>query len=257
MTTKLIYLFIIIYLCLFHSMIISQDRRIEAGIDEKLGDFLPVESVFTTSDGDSVSLGNIINKPTLLALVYYECPGVCAPLLTELAWVIEKINLIPGEDFQVISLSFDHHEGTTISSKWKKNYFKGMKTTFPEEAWIFLTGDSLNIKKVTDAAGFYFIPNEEDFIHAAALITISPKGKISRYVFGLEYNQFDLKMALLEADAGKTSPTISKMLQFCYSYDPDGRKYTLNVTRIIGSIMLIVVGIFFGFLTLKKKKSQE
>ena len=231
-------------------------EHIEVGIDEKLGAYLPMDEIFVTSDGDSVKLSQVIDKPTLLALVYYECPGLCAPLLTELSWVVGKIDLKAGEDYQVVSLSFDHHETPEIANKWKTDYFKGMKNPIPEKAWTFLTGDSVTIKKLTDIAGFYFKPDEKEFVHAGTLISISPEGKISRYVFGTQFNPFDLKMALLEAKAGKTSPTISKILEFCFSYDPGGRKYTLNVTRIIGSIMLVGVGIFFGVLTLKKKKKN-
>ena len=257
MKNSLTYFIIISYaVILMSSSLIAQDR-VEAGIEEQLGEYLPGNVEFYTSDGDTVRLKDMITKPTLLALVYYECPGLCAPLLSELSWVVSKIDLVPGKDYQVVSLSFDHHESPEIAAKWKRNYFKGMQGDFPEDAWTFLTGDSLAIKKVTDAAGFYFIPDEEQFVHAATLITISPELKISRYVFGLQYNQFDLKMALLEAEAGKTSPTISKMLQFCFSYDPEGRGYTLNITRIIGSIMLITVGIFFGVLTLRKKKKRS
>lgn len=249
------YLLLTVYMILPTANLMGQDQ-IEVGIDEKLGAYLPMDAVFINSDGDSVKLSQVIDKPTLLALVYYECPGLCAPLLTELSWVVGKIDLVPGEDYQVVSLSFDHLETPEIANKWKKNYFKGMKNPIPDDAWTFLTGDSVNVRKLTDIAGFYFKPDEEEFVHAGALISISPEGKISRYVFGTQYNQFDLKMALLEAKAGKTSPTISKLLEFCFSYDPGGRKYTLNVTRIIGSIMLLSVGIFFGVLTLKKKKKN-
>ena len=253
MKYSLKYLLIITYVVFSFQSLYADDKKIEAGIDEKLGAYLPMDAVFQTSDGDTIKLSQVITKPTLLALVYYECPGLCAPLQTELAWVVQKIDLVPGKDFDVVSLSFDHHENSQIAKKWKKNYFAGMKEPIPENAWAFLTGDSVNVRKVTDAAGFYFIPNEKDFVHAATLIAISPDGKISRYIFGLEYNQFDLKMALLEAEAGKTSPTISKILQFCFSYDPSGRKYTLNITRIIGSVMLLAVGIFFAVLTIRKK----
>ncbi|MBN1299659.1 MAG: SCO family protein [Melioribacteraceae bacterium] len=251
---NLSYLFVILYISLFQTFILGQVSDLEVGIDEKLGDYLPPDATFTTSEGDTVALGDLIDTPVLLALVYYECPGICSPLLTELGWVANKVDLIPVKDFKVITLSFDHHETPATSSKWKKNYLDGLNNEFPEDAWVFLTGDSLNIKKVTDAVGFYFRPDRDEFVHAGAVITISPKGKISRYLFGTKFNPFDVKMALLEAQSGKTSPTISKVLQFCFSYDPEGRTYTLNITRIIGSIMLLSIGIFLVVLLIKKKK---
>ncbi len=227
------------------------------GIDEKLGNFLPADAEFVTSTGEKIKLGEAIDKPVILAFVYYECPGICNPLLTELAWVVDKVDLEPNEDFKVISLSFDHEETPEIASNWKNNFLTSIKRDFPPESWLFLTGDSVNIRKVTDAAGFYFKPVGKEFIHAGSLITISPKGKISRYLFGNTFNPFDLKMALIDAQSGKTIPTVAKVLQFCFSYDPEGRGYTLNITRIIGTVMLLAAGIFLLSLLLLSKKRKN
>jgi protein SCO1/2 len=253
MTKQLTYFIAIFYLICFTSFILANEDQIDVGIDEKLGAILPQDAQFVTSEGDTILLGEIIDTPVLLALVYYECPGICAPMLTDLAWVANKVDLKPGADFKVISLSFDHEETPEVAAKWKTNYLESVGNKFPAEDWLFLTGDSVNIKKVTDAAGFYFKPSRDEFVHAGSVITVSPESKISRYLFGTKFNPFDVKMALLDADAGKTQPTISKVLQFCFSYDPEGRNYTLNITRIIGSVMLLGVGVFVVFLIRKKK----
>lgn len=235
--------------------IIVFPKQIEVGIDEKLGDYLPLNLSFNDSEGNEVQLKDVINKPTILALVYYECPNICSPLLTELAWVSGKIDLLPYQDYKILTVSFDHHETSEIAKKWKNNYFASLSENFPDSAWTFLTGDSIAIKKLTDAVGFYFKPVEKEFLHPGAIITVSPKGKISRYVFGLQYNPFDLKMALIDANSGKTNPTVAKVLEFCYSYDPEGRGYTLNITRIFGTIMLLSLGIFLTVLLVKKRKN--
>lgn len=253
--TALTYLIIVSYLVLLPILSLAQDKTIDVGVDEKLGEYLPLDAVFTTSEGDTVALADVIDAPTLLALVYYECPGICSPLQTELGWVASKVDLVPGEDYKILSISFDHEETPAIAAKWKKNYLESLNGKIPEDAWIFLTGDSSNIKKVTDATGFYFKPDKQEFVHAGVVITVSPKAKISRYLFGTTFNPFDVKMALLDAQAGKTNPTISKVLQFCFSYDPEGRSYTLNITRIVGSLMLLGVGIFVLVLVVKKKKN--
>jgi protein SCO1/2 len=238
------------------SNVLSQNR-IEVGIEEKLGSYIPMDLEFITSDGDTIQIGTLLNKPVLLALVYYECPGICSPLLNELSWSIDKVQLEPGEDFRVISLSFDDRETPQIAAKWKKNYLQTIKRPIDQSDWIFLTGKNENIKKLTDAVGFYYKKSSDDqYIHAGAILTISPEGKISRYLFGTSFNPFDVKMALIDAKAGKTNPTIAKVLEFCFSYDPEGRQYTLNLTRIIGSIMLIGVGTFLIVLLRKKKKNE-
>lgn len=237
--------------------VIGKTDHIEVGIDEKLNNYLPKDAVFTTSDGKQVSINDIITKPTILSLVYYECPGICSPLLSELSHTIDKIDLVPGVDYNIVTLSFNDKENYIIAAKWKNTYLKGMNKKIDPNSWIFLTGDSLNIKKLTDAVGFYFKPYDKDYVHAAALIAISPNRKITRYIFGTQYNQFDVKMALIEAKAGRSNPTITKVLEFCYSYNPSGRNYQLNITRIIGVIMLIGLAGFVAFVVLRKKNKGE
>lgn len=247
---------ITINLLISFNLILAQ-KHIEVGIDEQLGSYLPSGVKFVTSDNDTVRLIDIIDKPILLALVYYECPGICSPMLNELTWVIDKMDLEPGADYKIISLSFDHRETPQVAAKWKKNYLHSIKRNFSPKDWIFLTGDSINIHKLTNAVGFYFKPSKDSqYIHPSTVIAISPQGKISRYIFGPTFNPFDMKMALIEAKSGKTSPTVTKVLEFCFSYDPEGRKYTLNITRIIGTIMLLSIGIFISILLLKNKKKK-
>ncbi len=229
----------------------------EIGIDEKLGEYLPLETVFTNSDGEKVILKDVINKPVLLAFVYYECPGICSNTLTELAWVIDRVDLVPGKDFEVVTISIDHDETPQIAKVSKENYFTSLQREFPIDSWKFLVGDSLAVNAVTKTAGYYFKKYGDEYRHPGGLISISPEGKISRYIFGSQYNQFDVKMAMLDAQAGKTSPTVAKMLQFCFSYDPEGRGYTLNITRIIGTIMLLGVFGLVLVLVLKKKKVNK
>ncbi len=233
------------------------EEKVKVGIEEQLGHYIPLNTKFQTSDGKTVLLKNIITKPTILALVYYECPGLCSPMQSELAWTIDKLQLEPGKDFQVISLSFDPHETPEIAAKWKRSYLQTIKRNFDPNDWLFLTGDSSNVKKVTDACGFYYKPAEKDFVHATTLIAVSPEGKICRYLLGIDFNPFDMKMALLEAGSGKTNPTIAKVLKMCYSYDPSGDKYTLNVTRITGAVVLVGAGIFLSVLLFRKKKNKN
>jgi len=252
-TKRKIFYLLIYFLWLIAFSSFAQQKE-KVGIEQKLGNYLPLNLHFINSNGDTVALKNIITKPTLLAIVYYECPGLCAPMQSELAWNVDNIQLEPGKDFQVISISFDHHETPRVATIWKRNYLQMIKRKFSTDDWLFLTGDSLSVAKLTDACGFYFKPAEKQFVHASTVIAISPQGKISRYLFGPDFNPFDLKMALLEAESGKSNPAITKVLQYCFSYDPAGRKYTLDITRIAGTIILIGLGIFVGLLLLKKKK---
>ena len=132
-----------------------------------------------------------------------------------------------------------------------------MKKKISAESWRFLTGDSASIAKITDAIGFRYQKQGEDFIHGAVITAVSPKGQIARYLYGTDFLPLDLKLALTEASEGRTGPTINKLLKLCFSYDPDARKYVLDVTRVAGGgILLILVG-FVLMLTLKKKKNNK
>jgi len=236
----------------------ADTQKQEVGITEKLGNQIPENLSFWDEDGKKVILSDIVDKPTIIAFVYFHCPGICSPLQSGLAEVIDHIQMEPGKDFRVLSISFDHNEQPDKAKKWQKEYLGSMKRKFDKENWKFLTGDSLSVRALTDAAGFYFKPDgKDDFIHSATLIVLTPSGKISRYLLGTEFNPFDLKMAVLEADKEKWSPSISKLIEFCYSYDPDGKKYVLNINKIAGAVIFLSIGIFFTFLVIKGKKNQN
>ena len=141
---------------------------------------------------------------------------------------------------------------------------KLIEKEFPDNAWRFLTGDSASIRTLTDAAGFYFKREGDDFIHSGALIFISEDGKICRYLFpnysdsrGYSILPFDFKMAIAETSQGKATPTIARMLQFCFSYDPEGKTYVLNITRIFGAGILLMAVVFVLFITIKPKKVKQ
>jgi protein SCO1/2 len=229
----------------------------QVGIDEKLGQTIPLDITLIDESGKSVLLKDIINnsKPVILSLVYFRCPGICSPLLSGVADVISKMDLEAGKDYNIITVSFDPTEDYIMAAEKKKNYIKTIKNkTIPPNAWNFFTADSTNIARITDAVGFRYIKQGNDFIHSGVLTMLSPQGKIVRYLYGIDFNPFDMKLALIEASEGKVGSTIAKVLTLCFSYDPDGRKYALNITRIAGGgVILFIVG-FVIFLRLMKKK---
>ncbi|MCX6155963.1 MAG: SCO family protein [Candidatus Kapabacteria bacterium] len=231
----------------------------KVGIEEHLGASIPLDLKFINSAGDTVLLGQLIDKPTLLSFVYFKCSGICGPLSNALADGIAKLKMKAGSDYQVISVCFDPRETTADAAKWKKDYVEVISDKFPQNAWHVLRGDSANVKKLSDAIGFYYKNDGHDgFIHAGSIFAISSTGLISRYLnFDQNYNPFDLKMALLEADQNQSNPTIRTVLQYCFSYDPMGKRYVFNTTRVIAAFMLIAVGGLFTFLLIKGKKDRQ
>jgi len=220
---------------------------VEVGVDEHLGGYVPLDLNFYAESGDTVQLADLMKMPTVLVLVYYTCPGICSPLLNGVAEVLEKMNAEPGKDYEVITISFDTRDKPSVAGKKKVNYLKSFKRPFPDDAWRFLTGDSLSIARITDAVGFRYKRQGNDFTHPGLITVLAPDGKISRYLYGITFLPFDLKMALVEASQGRTGPTISKLLMYCFSYDPAGRKYALNIVHIGGAVILALLAIFVSY----------
>ena len=229
------------------------------GIDEQLGSTIPMNLKFFNSKGDTLLLSQLIDRPVVLSFAYYHCQALCNTLLSGLRDAVDKVKLKPGTDFRVLTISFDQKETSQIASKWKHTYMslEGTSRVLPDDSWYFMTGDSQNIRTLTNAVGYYFVADgHSDFNHPAAIMVLSPRGKITRYLFGTEFSPFDLKMALIEALEGKPMPTISKLLEYCYSYDPESKHYVINFMRIIGAFMLVAVGSFLAVLLIKGRKNK-
>lgn len=230
-------------------------QSLEIGVEEKLNDTIPLDAFLFNIEGDTVYLRDIYDKPTILNFVYYRCPGICSPLMDGLAEVIDKSDLVIGEDYQAITISFDPRESSMLAERKKNNYQNLMeKKEQAEKGWTFYTGDSANIAKLTDAVGFRYKAVGNDFIHSATLVVTSPEGKITRYMNGIYFLPFELKMSVIDANEGKAGPTINKVLQYCYSFDPEGQEYVLNITKITGTLMIFIALIVFLVLILKKRK---
>lgn len=250
----------VLFFLIFSVPIFSQTPEPpDVGVDEKLGEYVPLDIKFYDEYGKTIVLAELVKgKPTIISLVYYRCPGICSPLMSGLGAVLDEIDLETGKDFNTLTISFDPGEDYILAAEKKKNYFATFrKRAVSEDSWRFLTADSINVKKITEAVGFKYIKQDNDFVHSGVLTVISPDGKITRYLYGIDFLPFDVKMALIEASQGKVGTTISKIVKLCYSYDPDGRRYTLNITRVAGASILFVISIFAVALFITKKKKNK
>jgi protein SCO1 len=231
----------------------------ELGIYEHLDEYIPDDLVFVTENYDTVNLLDQIDKPTVIVPVYYECPGLCSPLLEGVAEVISSTTVDIGKDYQVFTISFNPAEKTRLAKEKKENYLKLVKNQHGdlEHGWIFHTGDSANISRLLNSLGYKIKKEGKNWIHPGAIIVLSPDGKITRYLHGTYFLPFDLKMAIVEASHGKSGPTINKMLKFCFSYDASGKKYVFNITKVSGIIILLIALGFFVSLVVKGKKKNK
>ena len=226
------------------------------GIDERLGQFVPLDLTFNEETGDQVTLRQLIHKPTILVLVYLHCPNVCSLLLQNLAEALNKLPAEPGREYAVLSISFDETEKPALALQKKKTYLAMIEKPFPGDAWRFLTGEKENIRKLTDGIGFHFKRVGEDFEHPVSLVILAPDGKIVRYMYGADPLPFDLKLALVEASQGRIGPTIAKVVRFCFSYDPKANKLVFNTLKVTGIVTLLFALSFIVFLIFKGKKQH-
>ena len=231
--------------------------EVEIGIVEKLGETLPLDLKFFNEKNDTVTLGSMINKPTILSFVYFDCPGLCSPLLDGIADVVSKMDLKIGKDFNIITISFNTKDTPEKARQKKLNFVQKIQEK-DRASWFYLTGELANIQKITEAAGFRYKPTGLDFAHPSTIIMISPQGKITRYLYGITFLPFDVKMAVVESQKGLARPTSNKLLDYCFAYDTQSRSYTLQFTRLIGTFILII-GLFFGawLLISEKRKSTK
>jgi protein SCO1/2 len=228
------------------------------GIDQHLGNVLPLsEFTFTDETGKKVVLKDLFDKPVALTLVYLRCPGICTPLLNEEVRVADLSDLVPGRDYRLISVSFDPSETSELAQRKKANLLATMKRhEVPADGWRFLVGDEDNIRRLTQAVGFNYVrdKNGVDFIHAAAVVFISPQGKISRYLTGTQFNPPDWKMAILDASEGNARSFMQSMQKLCYAYDSTKGSYVLAIDRVVLGVTIVVIVLFVLYLVRKKPK---
>ncbi len=231
------------------------------GLEEKIGASIPLDLTFRDEEGQQVTLDHLVDGPTIIAPVYYVCPNVCNFLQADLARVLPDIKRKPGEEYQVISISFDETETPELAAATKEMYFKMMEGEFPAKAWSFLTGDIDAIRQLTDSAGYSFRKmHDGQFLHPVVIFIVDSKGTIVRYLHGTHFLPKDISLALVEASEGRLGTTIQKVVRFCFSYDPENKTYVFNVLRVTGTVVLLTAVIFLAFLILggnKRKKEND
>ena len=236
----------------------------EVGIEEKLGETLPLETILKKSNGESVTLGTLLQqgKPTLMIPVYYECPMLCSLILNGALEGLKGLDWTVGDEFNVITFSFDHTETPELALANKTAYTEQYGRKISDESWYFLTGDSVAVHTLASALGFSFKWDEatQQFAHGAALMTVTPQGVISRYLYGIQFLPLNLKNALGEAAEGKIGTTIDQIVMFCFQYDPSLQSYVphaINIMKLGGVLTMVLLGGLLGILWYREKSNNQ
>lgn len=230
--------------------------ELEVGITEHLDTLINPNITFNNEQGQPVQLKSLINRPTILTLIYYDCPGICPALLTGVREVVDRIDFDLGKDYDIITVSFNDLDKPDQAIEKKKNYLS-KRSRDNAGHWQFLTGDSANIYSLTNNVGYHFQRAGNDFIHPSCIMVLSPEGKITRYLYGTAFLPFDVKMAIVEARKGQSRPTINRVLEYCFSYDPEGRRYTLQVTKISATIIIFFAAVLFIVLIIRSSRKKQ
>ncbi|MGI8639083.1 MAG: SCO family protein [Pyrinomonadaceae bacterium] len=237
------------------------------GIEQKLNGQLPLDAQFKDENGNIIKLGDYFGKgkPVVLALVYYECPMLCNEVLNGLTGSLKGISFDAGKDFDVVAISFDarENEKPDLAKNKKAGYITRYGRTGAENGWHFLSGTQEEIDKVTQAAGFNYEFDEatNQFAHAGGVMVITPEGKLSRYLYGIDYAPKDLKFGIMDSANGKIGNPAEQLYLYCFHYDPSSGKYGLAILRVLRlmavATILGLVGMFFGFWRYNKGKTAD
>lgn len=248
--------FMLLLFLSFPGAILAANDEPTVGIVEHLNDFFPDSAKIISDNGDTIFFKSLVDKPTVVSFVYYRCPGICTPLMDGIAELINNSKLELGKDYRMVSISFNPNEDSELAKKKHDNYSTVVVKPGMDTGWNFFVADSSNISQLTNAAGFKYLKQGNDYVHTGGLIVLSPDGKITRYLNGVRFQPFEFQMAVTEATQGVSGPTINKLLKFCYSYDPVGQTYVLNITTVAG-IVILFFGILFLIILRFKPKSKQ
>lgn len=231
----------------------------EVRYDQRLGEQVPLELPFKDEAGRPVKLGGYLGRrPAVLVLAYYHCPMLCDMVLQGVETALKSLSLDPGKDFDVVVASIDPRETPEQAAAKKRQVLKDYGRPGTEGGWHFLTGPRPSIDRLANAVGFKYVydPQRNQFAHAAGMVILTPQGRVSRYLFGLEYPPRDVRLGLVESAGGRIGTAIDQVLLYCFHYDPVMGRYsatTMTLVRLAG--LATVAGIVLMIVLLRRRET--
>ena len=227
---------------------------------QKLNTQLPLDTRFKDENGRDVTLRQYFDgkRPVVLAFVYYSCPMLCTQIMNGVSRAIKVLPFTPGQDFDVVFISFDPRDKPETAAAKKTALLNYWSTQNQSGAWHFLTGEEPEIKRVTSAAGFFYMwdPRSQQYAHLSGVLVLTPDGRLSRYFYGVEYSPKELRLALVESGEGHVGSAVDELLLYCFHYDPSQGRYSLmvmNLVRLGGIMTVLAIGGFIFFMRRQEK----
>lgn len=255
------FLFVLVAFCISEAQDMTPAPTVleSVGVDQKLGESVPLDVIFRDETGADVPLGRYFQgRPVILVPAYYDCPMLCTQILNGLLSGLRPLTLDAGKDFQVVTFSFNPAEGSALAAAKKTAYAEGYGREGAREGWHFLTGSEASIAELTRALGYRFVydPETGEYIHASSIMMLTPEGRLARYLFGVEFAPRDLQLGLLEARAEKISSPVDAVLLYCFQYNPLTGKYSLAIyrlMRIAGALVVVCILTFIAVMIRRER----
>jgi protein SCO1/2 len=231
----------------------------EIGFDQNIDQQLPLDTTFRNEAGATVRLGDYFGKrPVVLVFAYYDCPMLCTMVINGLSSALGVLSLNPGNDFEIVTVSFNPRDTPASATAKKTAYLERYRRPGAAEGWHFLTGDQPQIDRLTKAAGFRYVWDEQtkQYAHPSGIIVATPAGRLAKYLFGIEYGPRDLRFAIVEASEGKVGTTADALLLYCYHYDPMTGRYGLAIMRTVrlaGAATVLAIGTFIAVMVRRER----
>lgn len=244
----------------------QQDKRLDTltkniQIEQKLDQQVDLNLQFTDENGKQVRLGDYFEegKPVILTLVYYGCPMLCGQILNGTVRTLKGVEPEVGEDYNIVSISFDHTESSDVAEMKRESFIRLFNRDGAEKGWHFLTSDSASVAKLAEQVGFKYERDEEtgQYAHSAAIMLLTPTGKVSRYFFGVEFDPQDVQLGLVEASNNKIGSLADQVLLLCFEYNPTTGKYGFAITtalQIAGTLTLLIL---VGFIVRSIRRDKK
>jgi protein SCO1 len=235
----------------------------DVGFDQRLNEPVPLDVVFHDEEGREVKLGDYFGaKPVVLVMAYFRCPMLCTQVLNGLVEGLRETRLTMGQDFRVLTVSFDPSDSPKMAAAKKQNYIRAYGDPQAAADWHFLTGTQASIDRLARAVGFRYAydATSDQYAHAAGIVVLTPAGKISRYFYDVHYSGRDLRLGLVEASQNRIGTAIDQVLLFCFHYDPTAGRYgaaVLNLVRVGGVLTVVCLGLLFAGLIRGERRRRD
>ena len=232
----------------------------EIGLDQQLDAQVPLDLRFKDEAGRDVRLGDYFGRrPVILTLVYYECPMLCTQVLNGLTSALGVLSFTVGQEFDIVTVSFDPKETPELAAAKKAAYLDRYKREGAGRGWHFLTGDERSVAALTRAVGFRYAYNAsiDQYAHVSGIMVLTPEGRLSRYFYGIEYGPRDVRLALIEAADRRIGTPADQLLLYCFHYDPKSARYSFAITRLVRTLGVATVLAMVGGIVILRRRERR